>query len=143
MKRNNIDMDLTISTDKKKINLEVVLRFLKEESYWAQNRSREITEKAIQNSLCFSLYNQNEMIGFARVVTDKVTFFYLCDVFIIPDYQYKGVGQFFMKSIVNHPELKYCRGFLTTQTAHTFYEKFGFTQNHEIIGKRLMIKPEK
>lgn len=139
MKQNIIEK-LTISSDLNKIDTNVVLRFLKEESYWAKNRSEKTIKQAIQNSWCFGLFYEEEMIGFTRVITDKTTFYYLCDVFIIPAYQYKGIGQFFMNYIVNIPELKNCRGILTTQTAHTFYEKFGFTDNHEIISKRMMIK---
>ncbi len=142
MKQSIIE-ELTISSDSDKIDISVVLHFLKTESYWAKDRSEETIKEVIKNSLCFSLFYKEEMIGFARVITDKTTFYYLCDVFIIPKYQYKGIGQFFMDYIVNTPELKNCRGILTTQTAHTFYEKFGFTQEHDIISKRMMVKSGK
>jgi ribosomal protein S18 acetylase RimI-like enzyme len=79
-----------ISTDKNRIDIEKLIQFLTVESYWAKSRSKEQIIKSIDNSMCFGLYQDNEMIGFARVVTDYGVFAYLADVYI--DEKHRGLG---------------------------------------------------
>ncbi len=117
-----------ISTDKSKLNLEVIFQFLKE-SYWANDRTYSQVANSIQNSFCFGLYENNIQVGFARVITDHTTFAYLADVFIIKSYQGKGLGKWLMEVIFNNEELKNVTSWLLlTNDAHFLYEKVGFMQ---------------
>ena len=71
-----------ISTDGNRLQIDTIHKFLTEESYWAKERTREQTETAIKNCLCFGVYQGENQIGFARVVSDYATFAYLGDVYI-------------------------------------------------------------
>ena len=116
-----------ISTDKDLLQIEVVCRFLADESYWAMNRSREQTERAIKNSVCFGLYYGENLVGFARVVSDLATFAYLGDVFIVNEHRGKGLSKWLMRTIVEHPDLQGLRRWLlATRDAHGLYSQFGF-----------------
>jgi hypothetical protein len=81
----------TVSTDCSKVDLNKVCDFLAR-SYWANNRKRETVMKSIEHSLCFSLFDRDEQVGFARVITDGATFAYLCDVFIEEKYRGKNLA---------------------------------------------------
>jgi len=120
--------EFTISTDRERLQIDVVHKYLSEESYWATERTFEQTATAIKNSLPFGVYKGENQVGFARVVTDYATFAYLGDVFILPEYQGKGLGKFLMKAILEHPDLQNLRRWiLATKDAHTLYEKFEFS----------------
>ncbi len=120
--------EFVISTDKARLQLEVIHRYLSQESYWAQGRSIEATEKAIENSLCFGVYQADKQAGFARVITDKATFAYLGDVFILSQYQKKGLSKRLMEAILAHPELQNLRRWiLATKDAHGLYAQYDFT----------------
>lgn len=120
--------EFTISTDRNRLQIDVIHRYLSEESYWAQNRTREQTETAIKNSLRFGVYNGENLIGFARVVTDYATFAYLGDVFILEDFRGLGLSKWLMQVIINHPDLQgFRRWILATKDAHSLYEKFEFS----------------
>ena len=119
--------EFTISTDRSLLQIDVIHRFLSEKSYWAKERTLEQTLKAIENSLCFGVYQGENQIGFARVVTDYATFAYLGDVFILSNYRGRGLSKWLMETIVSHPELQnFRRWILATKDAHALYEKFGF-----------------
>ena len=119
--------EFIISTDRNRLQIEAIYKFLSEESYWAQTRTREQTETAIKNSLPFGVYKGENQIGFARVVTDYATFAYLGDVYILPEYRGQGLSKWLMDVIVSHPDLQnFRRWILATKDAHTLYEKFGF-----------------
>lgn len=119
----------SISTDKKKLQIEVIQTYLDEESYWAAGRTKEQTQCAIENSLCFGVFFADKQIGFARVVTDHSTFAYVGDVFVLPDYIGQGLGKWLMETIVAHPDLQNLRRWvLATRDAHELYEKYGFTE---------------
>jgi GNAT superfamily N-acetyltransferase len=121
-------MEYLISTDKSKLNVEAIHDYLCHKSYWAKGRSLERVKKSIDNSICFGLYDSEEnMLGFARVVTDKVVFAYLMDLFIFDEHQGKGFGTKLVKHIVEHPDLQVRLWFLATKSAHGLYEKFGFS----------------
>jgi GNAT superfamily N-acetyltransferase len=101
-------------------------------------------EKSVANSLCFGLYHHNRQIGFARLITDKATFAYLADVFIISEYRGKGLSKWLIQVIHAHPELQGLRRWvLGTQDAHGLYEQFGWTIFDEDIRKRFMQKHNK
>ena len=97
-------MEYSISTEKDKLDLEAIHDYLCNKSYWAKGRSIESVKKSIDNSVCFGLYDiNNKMLGFARVVTDKVAFAYLMDVFVFEAYQRKGLGKSLVKHVIEHP----------------------------------------
>jgi len=121
--------EFTISTDKSRLDLDVIHKFLSEESYWAGNRSFEKTKIAIDNSICFGLYHDDRQIGFARVVSDKSTFAYIGDVFVINEYRGQGLSKWLMQVIVDHPELQGLRRWvLATRDAHGLYSQFEFAE---------------
>lgn len=121
--------EFTISNNPQRLNLEVIYEYLVTDSYWAQGRSFETVERSISNSLNFGLYKGDEQVGFARVVTDRATFAWLGDVFILPDYRGKGLSKWLMTVIVSHPELQGLkRWILATRDAHELYRRFGFKE---------------
>jgi len=116
----------TISTDRARLDIARLHRYLSEESYWARGRLLEVTEKSIQHSLCFGVYDGEQQIGFARVVTDYATFAWLCDVFILEPYRGQGLGKWLVECVVGHPELQGIRLFmLATRDAHALYQRYG------------------
>lgn len=120
--------DLLISSDKSKLKLDIIHKFLAEDSYWANERTLEQTIKAIENSMCFGLYQGESQIGFARVISDFATFAYLGDVFILEEFRGRGLSKWLMKTIVEHPDLQNLRRWiLATRDAHGLYEQFEFS----------------
>ncbi|WP_420148496.1 GNAT family N-acetyltransferase [Spirosoma sp.] len=119
--------EYTISTDKAKLDLVVIHRFLSQEAYWCQNIPLEIVQRSIENSACFGVYQGNQQVGFARVITDFATFGYLADVFILPEHRGKGLSKQLVSFIMNYPPLQGLRRImLVTQDAHRLYARFGF-----------------
>ena len=117
-----------ISTDKTKLQLPLIHKYLSEESYWAKGIPLSTVKRAIENSMCFGIYKENEQVGFARVTTDKATFAYLADVFILPAHRGKGLSKMLMEYIITYPELQGLRRWLLgTADAHGLYVKYGFT----------------
>ena len=115
-----------ITTNPEKIDMGA-LATLFSTSYWASRRSSEMITRSIKHSLCFSLYNQETQIGFARVVTDYTTFAYLCDVIIQESYRGLGLGTWLVNTIMVHPDiLPLRRMLLVTKDAHELYRKLGF-----------------
>lgn len=122
-----LSADFNISTDKEKLQIEVIHSYLSVESYWAKHIPLEVVKQSIENSFCFGLYFREEQVGFARVVTDYATFGYLADVFILEAHRGKGLSKQLMKSIMAHPKLQGLRRFsLATRDAHSLYTQFGF-----------------
>lgn len=116
----------TISEDKNKLDIAFIHRELAG-SYWSKKIPRSIVERAIENSICFGVYDGDAQIGFARVISDKATFAYLCDVIITSDYRGRGAGKQLMTHIMAHPDLQGLRRFtLGTLDAHELYRKYGF-----------------
>ncbi len=133
-----------VSTDPSLLHVDVIHKYLSEESYWAQNIPGEVVERSIKNSLCFGLYEKENQAGFARVVTDKATFAYLADVFILEEYRGKGLAKWLMEAIHAHPELQGLRRWmLGTRDAHSLYEQFGWTVLDEDTRKRFMQRHNK
>ena len=121
-------MTYYISNDKSKLDVEAIHDYLCYKSYWAKGRSLESVKKSIDNSICFGVYDyKDKMLGFARVVTDKVVFAYLMDFFIVEEYQGKGLGKKMAKHIFEYPDFQVRLWFLATANAHKLYEKFGFS----------------
>jgi len=119
--------DFIISTDKNKIDIDYVHGFLSN-SYWSPGIEIDKVKKAIEGSLCFGVYNNEQQVGFARMVTDRASFAYLADVFIDEKCRGKGLGKWLVESILAHPDLQGLRRImLATKDAHTLYEQLGFT----------------
>jgi GNAT superfamily N-acetyltransferase len=97
-------------------------------SYWCQGISKDLVARAMAGSLCFGLFDEGRQIGFARVISDKATYAYVCDVYVLEAYQGRGLGTWLMRELMTHPDLQGLRRFsLVTRDAHTLYEKCGFT----------------
>jgi GNAT superfamily N-acetyltransferase len=122
-----MESNYNITTDKSKIDITVVHNYLSNDSYWAKNIPFDFVQKSIENSICFTvLHNQNQ-VGFARVITDKTTFAWIADVFILPQHRGIGLSKWLIQTILNHEELQTLRAWmLGTLDAHGLYEKFGF-----------------
>ncbi len=119
--------DFTISTDKEKLDIDVIHRFLSTEAYWSKHIPREVMERSIENALCFGVYEGETLAGFAKVITDYATIAYLGDVFILPEYRGKGLSKWLMETIMEHPDLQGLRRWiLLTGDAHELYKKFGW-----------------
>jgi GNAT superfamily N-acetyltransferase len=120
-----------ISTDKQRLDIDYIHRWLSEQSYWAQGRSRAAVETSIANSLCFGLYQGDRQVGFARIVTDYANFGWLCDLFVDNELRGQGLGKWLVQTVLNHPDVAQIRGLmLATRDAHELYRRYGF----EIVG---------
>ena len=109
---------------------------LLENSYWANNRKREINIKAIENSICIGIYLKEEMVGFARLVTDYATMYWLCDVIIDENHRKNGLGKKLIEIISKMNQFEGMFGLLATRDAHGLYEKYGFKK----VGEKYMRK---
>ncbi len=116
------------TSDASKVDVSLVHRWLSEESYWAKGIPLEIVSRSISNSLCFSILHPAEgQVGFARVITDRATFAYLADVFVLAPHRGKGLSKRLMTFIQAHPDLQGLRRWLlATRDAHALYAQFGF-----------------
>ena len=116
-----------ISTDPIRLDPEAIHRYLSR-SYWAKGIPLEVVRRSVEGSLCFGLYHDNRQIGFARVITDRATFAYLGDVYVLEEHRGKGLGKWLMDAVFAHPALTGLRRFvLATRDAHALYSRYGFT----------------
>jgi GNAT superfamily N-acetyltransferase len=140
MKNTDIEKDgYTISTDAAKLDLTLIHQYLSRDSYWAQNIPFDVVERSVANSFCFGMYHNNRQMGFARLVTDKATFAYLADVFILPEHRGRGLSKWLIGFIHSHPEMQGLRRWLLgTKDAHGLYKQFGWTPLTEEIVPRFM-----
>ena len=124
-----LSKEYTIDTNAERIDAGLVYRFLSGESYWAKDRTQEEVNKSINNSLNFGIYKDDAMVGFARVVTDYVSFAYLADVFIVSEERGKGLGKTLVSFILDYPSIKNTkRWMLGTMDAHELYRPYGFLE---------------
>jgi GNAT superfamily N-acetyltransferase len=122
-------MGYEVSTDKSRLDIDLIHNFLSKESYWAKNIPRDVLERSIENALCFGAYDGSEQVGFARVITDYAVFAYVGDVFVLPAHRGRGVSKLIMKAICGHPDLQRLRRWhLLTRDAHALYRQFGFRE---------------
>jgi len=122
------ERELRISTDKHELDLSLIHRFLSQEAYWSQGVPQEVVRRAIEHSQCFGAFIGDAQVGFARVITDRATFAYLADVFVVPAQRARGVAKTMLRAVLAHPELQGLRRFLlATRDAHSLYAQFGFT----------------
>lgn len=119
--------EYSISTDRSKLDLDLIHEFLSERSYWAVGRPKDLVAKSIEHSICFGIYaKDSSQAGFARVVTDLSTFAWICDLFVLEAYRGHGLGKWLIKSIVEYPDLRNLRRhMLVTRDAHRLYREYG------------------
>ena len=116
-----------VSDDPRRLELATVHRFISKESYWAEGISEALLARAIAHSLCFGLYAGARQVGFARVVTDRATYGYLCDVYVDRTLRGQGLGKWLVACVLEHPDLQGLRRIaLMTRDAHDLYRPFGF-----------------
>jgi N-acetylglutamate synthase-like GNAT family acetyltransferase len=120
--------EFLISTDRSRLDLNVIHGFLTHSSYWAKGIPREIVARSIEHSLCFGVYDGSRtQVGFARVISDFATYAYIADVFVLESHRGHGLGKSLMEFIVQHPALQGMRRWnLTTRDAHGLYAQVGF-----------------
>ncbi|MFA9455728.1 GNAT family N-acetyltransferase [Halalkalibacter sp. AB-rgal2] len=128
--------EIVISDDKSLLDREVIYRFLAS-SYWANKRRRETINQSIEQSICYGVYDGGRQIGFARIVTDEATMYWLCDVFIDEHYRGKGIGMQLIDEIVHSDKLAHLFGYLGTKDAHDFYQAFDFQLEEEKVMTRI------
>ena len=130
MKYKNVD-------DLSQMNPDDIIKLL-QSTYWADKRSDEQIEKSVRNSSCYGIFieGENKLAGFARVISDYATTYYLCDVVVDEEYRNKGLGTALVSYIESLPVYAGLRGILVTRDAHSLYRKFGY----EVVDGRVMIK---
>ena len=115
-----------ITTDERKLDLDAIHAYLSR-SFWAEGIPKATVARAIENSLCFGLFDGSQQVGFARVVTDRATYAYLCDVYVLETHQGRGLGKWLIEPVMAHPDLQGLRRFqLVTRDAHGLYSRHGF-----------------
>ncbi len=117
-----------VSDDKALLDTERVHGWMSRESYWAAGRTREVTERSIEHSLCVGLYAPDGagQVGFARVVTDYATFCWLCDVFVDAAHRGAGAGTFLVQTALGHPDVAGLRTVLMAAPERSLYRRLGF-----------------
>ncbi len=115
-----------ISTDPSRFDVPMIHNFLRN-SYWAANVPLSVVQKSIDNALCFAIFEDDRQVGFARVITDRATFAYLADVFVLETHRGRGLSKWLMACMLAHPDLQGLRRWmLATRDAHGLYRQFGF-----------------
>ena len=115
-----------ISTDPSRLQLDAIHAYVTR-SYWSPGVTKDVVARAIANSMCFGLYLGEAQVGFARVVTDKASFAYLADVYVLEEHRGQGLSKRLVETILAHPDLQGLRRFLlATKDAHGLYAQFGF-----------------
>lgn len=116
-----------VSTDKSRLQIEVIHQFLSEESYWARNIPFALVCAAVENSFCIAVYNGNQQVGFARVITDFATFGYLADVFVLAKHRGNGLSKAMLALLIEHEWVRQLRRLLlATRDAQGLYAQYGF-----------------
>lgn len=120
--------EFRVSTDPARLDSAAVHAYLSGESYWSKGIPLPVLEKALAHSMCFGLYDGIRQIGLARVITDRATYCYLCDVYVLAEFRGRGLGRWLMDCVFRHPDLQGLRRMsLATADAHALYAQFGFT----------------
>lgn len=122
------DSNFQVGTDRTRLDVPMIYRFLSEHSTWAIGISRTVVENSIDNALCFGGYIDGRQVAFARVITDYATIAYLEDLFVLPEFRGKGYAKQLLRMVIEHPSLQGLRRFTVhTTDAHSLFERFGFT----------------
>lgn len=119
--------DYLISSDPAQLDAEAVHSYLTR-SYWSEGIPLPVVQRALQNSLCAGAYTSDrKQVGLVRVITDRATYAYLCDVYVLEDHRRRGLANAMLEFVMDMPELQGLRSWnLRTRDAHGVYEKFGF-----------------
>src|SRR3954447_2679028 len=121
--------EYSISTDPARLDRDLIHRFLSEESYWAKGVTREAVDRSITHSTPFGIYAGDEQVAFARVITDRATFAWIADVFVVEAHRGHGLGKRLMETLLAHPDLRGLRlTLLATADAHDLYRRYGFAE---------------
>jgi GNAT superfamily N-acetyltransferase len=130
-----------ITTDVSAMDVDAIHAYLTR-SYWAEGIPKDLVVRSMAGSLCFGLLDGARQIGFARAVTDRATYAYLCDVYVLEAYQGQGLGTWMMRELMAHPDLQGLRRVgLVTRDAHGLYEKCGFTLLNNPAGHMEIVRP--
>jgi GNAT superfamily N-acetyltransferase len=120
------DSEILVSTDPARLDVDVIHGFLSQ-SYWAAGIPRETVERSIRHSICFGVFDEGQQVGFARVISDRATYAYVADVFVLPSHRGGRIGKRLMTCITSHPDLQNLRLWtLFTRDAHGLYRQYGF-----------------
>jgi GNAT superfamily N-acetyltransferase len=116
----------SITTDPQKLDIDAIHAYLSR-SFWAEGIPKDTVARSLANSLCFGLFDEGAQIGLARVVTDRATYAYLCDVYVLESHRTRGLGKWLIETVMAHPDLQGLRRFqLVTRDAHGLYSRHGF-----------------
>jgi GNAT superfamily N-acetyltransferase len=119
--------DAIVTDQREAMDDDVIHHFLSTESYWAQGIPKAVVVRSLNHSLCFGLFEQQQQIGLGRIISDRATFAYLADVFVLPSHRGLGLGTWLVECMLNHPDLQGLRRWLlATDDAHGLYQRFGF-----------------
>lgn len=119
---------LCVTTDRARLDVAMIHRFLTDQSDWARGIALETVQRAIDHSLCFGGFLGDTQVAFARVITDCATFANLVDVFVLPPYRGQGHARTLLATVIAHPDLQGLRRFtLASSDARGLYARFGFT----------------
>lgn len=118
--------EYAISTDPGRLDVPAIHAYLTR-SYWASGIPLEVVARSIAHSLPFGLFHGDAQVGFARVVTDRATFAYLADVYVLEEHRGRGLSKWLVESVLDHADLQGLRRFLlATRDAHGLYARYGF-----------------
>jgi GNAT superfamily N-acetyltransferase len=136
--RRPLDDGLELDDDKGRVDRAEVHRFLSEESYWAAGRPRAIQDRLIDEAArVVGLYDGAHQAGFARAATDGVSFAYLADVYVLPRYRGRGLGEELVREMVERGPLAQLKWLLHTSDMHPLYRKIGFSEPTPKVMERL------
>lgn len=137
-----------VTDERARLDLDALHAYLAR-SYWARAIPRRVVERSLEHSLGFGLFRANAeaprpvQVGFARVISDRVTFAYVCDVYVLEEERGRGLGAFLIECIHAHPELQDLRRWLlVTRDAHALYAPFGWRVTPEPEGHMEIVKPD-
>lgn len=126
MRHEHRDGDILVTTDPLRLDLDAIHGFLVG-SYWAAGIPREVVERSVRHSICFGAFDGDRQVGFARVISDRATYAYMSDVFVLPSHRGRGIGKRLMACVTSHPELQDLRLWtLFTRDAPGLYRHYGF-----------------
>lgn len=135
--------EYTVTTDRTRMSLDTIHGFLSQ-SYWSPGIPKELVAKAMENSVAFAVLAGAETVGYARVITDRATYGYLADVFVLEEHRGRGLSKFLLECIDQHPDLQGLRRWqLVTRDAHGLYGQFGYVtpKNPERHMERVRANP--
>ena len=135
--RRQLPGGLELDDDPRRVDVDAVHEFLANEAYWALGRSRETVERLVREaSRVVGVYADGRQVGFARAVTDGVSFVYLADVYVLPELRGRGVGVELVREMVEHGPYADRKWLLHTRDAHGLYRRFGFGPPSERVMER-------